>query len=67
MLRSARNSDMEYNETSLTLLQKMVKVWILNTTHILDRERKAKKIKEYTNLPNSQIHKCKVSYKIAGI
>ena len=43
MLRSARNSDMEYNETSLTLLQKMVKVWILNTTHILDREWKAKK------------------------
>lgn len=43
MLRSARNSDMEYNETSLTLLQKMVKVWILNTTHILDRDRKAKK------------------------
>ena len=43
MLRSARNSDMEYNETSLTLLQKMVKVFILNTTHTLDRERKAKK------------------------
>ena len=43
MLRSAKNSDMEYNETLLTLLQKTVKVWILNIIHIPDRKRKAKK------------------------